>query len=64
MTTNSLDKTTGVAQLEKAVATIDEVIKRLGGSLMIKMKPRAVSEHDDIELVSAYGQGWPRKRRN
>ena len=50
MITQSLDKTLGITALEEAIVKIEEKIKALGGSLTIKMKPRAVSENDDLEL--------------
>ncbi|KAJ3096656.1 hypothetical protein HDU97_005718 [Phlyctochytrium planicorne] len=50
MITHSLEKSTGIQLMEKAVAKIEEVIKQQSGNLLIKMKPRAVSETDDREL--------------
>ncbi|TPX31180.1 hypothetical protein SmJEL517_g05432 [Synchytrium microbalum] len=50
MVTNSLDKTIGIEMLELAVTKIEEVIKKFGGGMTVKMKPRAVSETDDAEL--------------
>ncbi|KAJ3240429.1 hypothetical protein HDU81_003828 [Chytriomyces hyalinus] len=50
MTTNSLDKVAGVAVMEKAILKIEEVMKGYMGSLTVKMKPRAVSENEDMEL--------------
>ncbi|ORY32738.1 hypothetical protein BCR33DRAFT_856452 [Rhizoclosmatium globosum] len=50
MTTNSLDKVQGVVVMEKAILKIEEVIKSFSGSLSVKMKPRAVSENDELEL--------------
>ncbi|KAI9348453.1 eukaryotic translation initiation factor 2 alpha subunit-domain-containing protein [Zopfochytrium polystomum] len=50
MQTNAMDKAIGIAQMEKAIARIDEVIRGHSGNLNIKMKPRAVSETDDLEL--------------
>ena len=50
MITQSLDKTLGITALEEAIVKIEDKIKALGGSLTVKMKPRAVSENDDLEL--------------
>ncbi|KAJ3327200.1 hypothetical protein HDU76_012241 [Blyttiomyces sp. JEL0837] len=50
MITNSLDKNQGISQMEKAILKIEEVIKNGAGTLAVKMKPRAVSETDDLEL--------------
>ncbi|RKO85241.1 eukaryotic translation initiation factor 2 alpha subunit-domain-containing protein [Blyttiomyces helicus] len=51
MITHSLDKTQGIEVLEKAIAKIEETISRSNGALTVKMKPRAVSETDDLELA-------------
>jgi len=51
LVTHSLDKAGGIETLEKAIAVIEENIKRAGGGLTVKMKPRAVSETDDLELA-------------
>ncbi|KAH6570538.1 hypothetical protein BASA60_007645 [Batrachochytrium salamandrivorans] len=51
MITNSLEKVEGVETLEKAIATIEDTLKTYNGSLVVKMKPRAVSETDDAELA-------------
>ncbi|CAI2184374.1 11672_t:CDS:2, partial [Funneliformis geosporum] len=52
MITNALDKNLGIQTLEKAITIIHEDIERSGGVLTVKMKPRAVSETDDIELAA------------
>ncbi|RIA95588.1 translation initiation factor eIF2 alpha subunit [Glomus cerebriforme] len=52
MITNALDKNSGIEILEKAIITIQEAIEKSGGTLTVKMKPRAVSETDDIELAA------------
>ncbi|KAJ1569181.1 hypothetical protein HK405_008737 [Cladochytrium tenue] len=36
--------------MEKAILVIEEKIRSSGGNLNVKMKPRAVSETDDLEL--------------
>ncbi|KAJ3037597.1 hypothetical protein HDV00_001485 [Rhizophlyctis rosea] len=51
MITQSLDKASGIEALEKAIAKIEETIKKQSGGLSVKMKPRAVSETDDLELA-------------
>ncbi|KAJ3379146.1 hypothetical protein HDU92_006890 [Lobulomyces angularis] len=51
MTTSSLEKNSGIKCLEDAITIIEQTIKKLGGSLTVKMKPRAVSESDDLELA-------------
>ncbi|CAG8506101.1 7614_t:CDS:2 [Diversispora eburnea] len=52
MITNALDKTVGIEALEKAINTIQESITKSGGNLIVKMKPKAVSETDDMELAA------------
>ncbi|CAG8437949.1 16806_t:CDS:2 [Acaulospora morrowiae] len=49
--TNALDKTLGVEILEKAIVVIQESIEKSGGNLTVKMKPKAVSETDEMELA-------------
>ncbi|KAJ3052504.1 hypothetical protein HK097_006143, partial [Rhizophlyctis rosea] len=51
MITQSLDKALGIEALEKAITTIEDSIKKANGSMSVKMKPRAVSETDDLELA-------------
>ncbi|KAJ3287576.1 hypothetical protein HK104_008535 [Borealophlyctis nickersoniae] len=51
MITQSLEKSGGIEVLEKAIAKIEEVINAGGGGLTVKMKPRAVSATDDLELA-------------
>ncbi|PWO00331.1 putative SUI2-translation initiation factor eIF-2 alpha chain [Tilletiopsis washingtonensis] len=48
--TNSTDKVGGIELLEQALVRIDESIKKAGGNLTVKMKPKAVSESEDQEL--------------
>jgi len=50
MTTNSSDKRGGIDLLEKAILTIEETVKKTGGDVNVKMKPKAVSENEDAEL--------------
>ena len=56
LTTNSLDKNLGVETLEKAIAKIEETIKKEQGMLTIKMKPKAISEQDELELAKLMEQ--------
>ncbi|CAG8533521.1 1538_t:CDS:2 [Paraglomus occultum] len=50
MITNALDKNLGIEVLEKAIVKIQETIQKSGGDCTVKMKPRAVSSTDDMEL--------------
>lgn len=53
MISNTTDKQGAIDLLEKAVEVIGEVIsKEEGGSLVVSMKPKAVSETDDLELAA------------
>ncbi|KAI9208598.1 eukaryotic translation initiation factor 2 alpha subunit-domain-containing protein [Polychytrium aggregatum] len=51
MNTNALDKSLGIELLQKAIVKIEEVIKKNNGGLVVKTKPRAISENDDLELA-------------
>lgn len=51
MTTQCVDKTIGIEVMEQALEKIQEVITKSQGSLNIKMKPKAVSETDELELA-------------
>jgi translation initiation factor 2 subunit 1 len=51
VTTQSLDKSKGIALLEAAIAEITRVITEKGGTINIKNAPRAVTESDDRELA-------------
>ena len=51
MVSNTTDKQGAIDLLEKACTVIGEVIsKEVGGSLNVRMRPKAVSESDDAEL--------------
>lgn len=51
MVSNTTDKQGAIDLLEKACDVIGEVIsKEVGGSLNVRMRPKAVSETDDAEL--------------
>lgn len=48
--TQCMDKVKGIEALQKAIDTIESTIIQAGGQIVIKMKPKAVSESDDQEL--------------
>lgn len=48
--TNSIDKQLGIDTIESAINQIEQKIVATGGNLIVKMKPKAVSETDDLEL--------------
>jgi translation initiation factor 2 subunit 1 len=50
LTSQCLDKTVGLDTLEEAIKDIDASIKGAGGSCVVKMAPKAVTESDDAEL--------------
>ncbi|QRV91229.1 eukaryotic translation initiation factor 2 subunit alpha [Ceratobasidium sp. AG-Ba] len=50
--TNATDKVAGVDTLEKAIEAIRTTILEDGGELNVKMKPKAVSETEDLELAA------------
>jgi len=50
--TNSTDKLGGVAALERAIGVIGTVITKEGGELNVKMRPKAISETEDMELAA------------
>lgn len=53
MVSNTTDKQGAIDLLEKAIEVIGDIIsKEEGGSLNVKMKPKAVSETDDLELAA------------
>lgn len=51
MTTATLERTEGMALLNKAIATIKEDIEEAGGIFNIQQQPRFVSDTDEIELA-------------
>jgi len=51
--TTSIDKESCIKVLNQALETISEEIKKSKGNLVIKIPPRAVSEHDDKEFNEA-----------
>jgi len=50
LTSQCLDKATGISTLEAAIADIQRVIKGNGGGCVVRMAPKAVTESDDAEL--------------
>ncbi|KAK3067420.1 hypothetical protein LTS18_001131, partial [Coniosporium uncinatum] len=50
LTSQTLDKNIGIETLEEAIKEIDRSIKAAGGSCVVKMAPKAVTENDDAEL--------------
>ncbi|TFK61357.1 translation initiation factor eIF2 alpha subunit [Pluteus cervinus] len=51
LSTNSTDKFVAVDRLERAIEAIQTTIEKQGGTLIVKMKPKAVSETDEHELA-------------
>ncbi|EPS99287.1 hypothetical protein FOMPIDRAFT_1030975 [Fomitopsis schrenkii] len=59
LTTNATDKFAAVDRLERAIESIQSTIEDAGGSLVIKMKPKAISEteeHDFAQLMAKAAQ--------
>ncbi|KIP03732.1 hypothetical protein PHLGIDRAFT_129948 [Phlebiopsis gigantea 11061_1 CR5-6] len=59
LSTNATDKYAAVDRLERAIEAIQNTIEVQGGSLVVKMKPKAVSEteeHDLAQLMAKAGQ--------
>lgn len=50
LTSQCLDKHLGITILEEAIQAIEANIKAAGGGCVVKMAPKAVTEHDDAEL--------------
>lgn len=50
LTSQCLDKAMGISLLEEAIKDIDASIKEAGGGCVVRMAPKAVTEHDDAEL--------------
>ncbi|KAK1233129.1 hypothetical protein PQX77_003769 [Marasmius sp. AFHP31] len=51
LSTNATDKYAAVDRLERAIESIQGTIEEEGGSLVVKMKPKAVSETDEQDLA-------------
>ncbi|KZT00752.1 eukaryotic translation initiation factor 2 subunit alpha [Laetiporus sulphureus 93-53] len=59
LSTNATDKYAAVDRLERAIESIQNTIENNGGSLVVKMKPKAISEteeHDLAQLMAKAGQ--------
>ena len=52
LTSHCLDKNVGITILEEAIVAIKANIKAGGGGCVVKMSPKAVTEHDDEELLA------------
>jgi len=50
MTTMSVDKDHGISVLNKAIEAIGETIKAKGGSMDLKLAPKAVTQREESEL--------------
>ncbi|PYI02225.1 putative eukaryotic translation initiation factor 2 alpha subunit [Aspergillus sclerotiicarbonarius CBS 121057] len=50
LTSQCLDKAVGIQMLEEAIQRIEAKIKESGGGCIVKMAPKAVTEHDDAAL--------------
>lgn len=50
LTSQCLDKNSGIARLEQAITDVKTSIEGAGGKLTVKMEPKAVTESDDAEL--------------
>ncbi|ESK85126.1 eukaryotic translation initiation factor 2 subunit alpha [Moniliophthora roreri MCA 2997] len=51
LSTNATDKYAAVDRLERAIESIQGTIEEEGGSLIVKMKPKAVSETEEQDLA-------------
>ncbi|KII84319.1 hypothetical protein PLICRDRAFT_118094 [Plicaturopsis crispa FD-325 SS-3] len=51
LSTNATDKYAATERLERAIDSILSTIEEQGGSLVVKMKPKAVSETDEQDLA-------------
>lgn len=49
--TTCMDRQRGLELMTRAVEAIEAAIKPLGGQMVVKMKPKAVSENEDKELA-------------
>lgn len=50
LTSTCLDKNLGISRLEDSIIRIRKSIEEAGGTLTVKMEPKAVTESDDAEL--------------
>jgi len=51
LSTNATDKYAAMERLERAIESIQGTIEQQGGNLIVKMKPKAVSETDEHDLA-------------
>ncbi|KAG7088522.1 hypothetical protein E1B28_012506 [Marasmius oreades] len=51
LSTNATDKYAAVDRLERSIESIQSIIEDEGGSLVVKMKPKAVSETEEQDLA-------------
>lgn len=54
--THCLDKAAGIELVTKAIQAVGDIIKTYQGSLNVKVKPKAVSDLDDMELENLMRQ--------
>jgi len=52
LTTNATDKYAAVEKLERAIESIQQEIESMGGTLVVKMKPKAISDTDEHDLAA------------
>lgn len=50
MISNATDKNGAIETMEKAITVITKSLRKEEGDLVVKLKPKAVSEADDLEL--------------
>ncbi|KAF7797444.1 hypothetical protein EIP86_008639 [Pleurotus ostreatoroseus] len=51
LSTNATDKYAAVDRLERSIEAIQNAIEKQGGTLVVKMKPKAVSENEEQDLA-------------
>jgi len=51
LSTNSTDKHAAVDRLERAIDAIQTMVEKFGGNLIVKMKPKAISETEEQDLA-------------
>ncbi|KAF9528721.1 eukaryotic translation initiation factor 2 alpha subunit-domain-containing protein [Crepidotus variabilis] len=51
LSTNATDKHAAVDRLERAIDSIQNTIEKHGGNLIVKMKPKAISETEEQDLA-------------
>jgi len=51
LSTNATDKYAAVERLERAIESIQSTIEDQGGNLVVKMKPKAISESEEQDLA-------------